>query len=650
MLARTNKKETRLILLGVIAVATTIRFWDFPSMQFMHDELSAVIRSQANSFSELIYKTKTTDVHPVGVPIFVHYWTKFFGTDTMIVKLPFIIFGLVSIYYSYKIAEKWFNSTVAILTCAFLATLQFPTMYGQLERPYATGMLFSVLMVWCWTQFFSCLPDRQVSENSKNKYAIGFVLFASLCTYNHYFSLLFAGLVGATGMFFLTKENWKKYLLMCVSVLLLFIPHTSILLFHLSIGGGGEESWLGKPQPDWLITFLKYLFHYSVYVYTLVGILFLAGFYFRNREKKVFDKMRIVALIWALFVPCLAYFYSITKAPVLQFSTFTFSLPFLLMFIFSFYGELKTSIKIAVVCVVMLVNAFTLFAERKHFPLFYKHPYEEMARISDKAVAAFGESKVSVAHFAMEGFVDFYFKKLGRSFKYYRVEKTDPKAFLEYLKNEKTEYFVAGNLPLEFLKLIKEQYPYVISKDEGFTFSVYCFSKNKPANEIKEKVVFSDTQFDAKSNYWDKKYEAHTKGSTPKTFFVGLDGSQEYAPGFTANLYDILSSRHNIINVSVEIQPREETDNPTLVLTIEDGKELLLWRGSEYLWYKKEEGKLNTVYVSNLFSGIDLKNHPYAKMKVFVWNRDKTSLSFRRLEIEVIESNPMIYGLYEPIE
>ena len=85
------------LLLFVIAVAAIIRFWDYSSMQFMHDELSAVIRSQANGFSELIYKTKTTDVHPVGVPIFVHYWTKIFGTNEMIVGLPFIIFGLISI-------------------------------------------------------------------------------------------------------------------------------------------------------------------------------------------------------------------------------------------------------------------------------------------------------------------------------------------------------------------------------------------------------------------------------------------------------------------------------------------------------------------------------------------------------------------------
>lgn len=617
-------------------------------MQFMHDELSAIIRSQANSFSELIYKTKTTDVHPVGVPLFVHYWTKMFGTDTMIVKFPFIIFGLISIYYSYKIAEKWFNPTVAILTCAFLATLQFPTTYGQLERPYATGMLFSVLMVWCWTQFF-------FSENSKNKYAIGFVLFASLCTYNHYFSLLFAGLVGATGLFFLTKENWKKYLLMCASVLLLFIPHISILLFHLSIGGGGEESWLGKPGPDWLITFLKYLFHYSVSVYVLIGVLFLASFYFRNREKKMFDKMRIIALIWALLVPCLAYFYSITKTPVLQFSTFTFSLPFLLMFIFSFYGELKTPIKITIVCLVMLVNAFTLFTERKHFPLFYKHPYEEIARISDKAIAAFGESNVSVAHSSMKGFVDFYFKKLGKPFQYLCVEKPDIKAFLEYLENEKTDYFVAGNLPLEYYQLIKERYPFVISKNEGFTFTVYCYSKIKPKEEIKETIVFSENQSEVfvtknKNSFWEKNARMSEDPVYPGVFYMELDSTQEYSTGFSAKLSDIVKSRHSILNVSAEISVGKEKSNPTVVVSIEEEGKPLLWRGSGHEEYKTKELFFNSIYVSHLFSGMDLEKHPTATIKIYVWNRDKKGALVRNFKVEVIESNPMIYGLSERIE
>ncbi|CAN5362798.1 hypothetical protein BH10BAC1_BH10BAC1_07650 [soil metagenome] len=636
------------LLLFVIAVATTIRFWDFSSMQFMHDELSAIIRSQANSFSELIYKTKTTDVHPVLVPIFVHYWTLFIGTSEIAVRFPFILCGLASIYYAYKIAKKWFNPTVAILTCAFLATLQFPTMYGQLERPYATGMLFSVLTVWCWTQFF-------FGEKSKNKYAIGFVVFASLCTYNHYFSLLFAAMVGATGLLFINKANAKKYILMCLSVLILFIPHVSILLFHLSMGSGEENNWIGKPQADWLLTFLKYLFHYSYLVYSLLVVLILMSFYFRKKEKKGIDKMRIVALVWALLVPTLAYLFSVFKSPVLQFSTFTFSLPFLLMFIFSFYGELKTAVKIGLVAIIILVNTYTLFADRKHDPVFYKHPYEEMARISDKAIAAFGENRVSVAHATMEGFVDFYFKKLGASFKYLRVDKPDTKVFLNYLENERTEYFVAGNLPLEYYQLIKERYPYVISKNEGFTFTVYCFSKIKPKEEIKEHVLFSENQseflsYGNKNQHWEKVSNTSEAAAYPGITYMRIDSTEEYSPGFSAKLSDVIKSKHSILNVSAEISTGNVSSNPTLVVSIDEDGKSLLWRGSEYQNYQTKKMFFNTVYVSNLFSGFDLEKHPNATIKIYIWNRDKKVALVHNFKVEVIESNPLVYGLYEPIE
>jgi Dolichyl-phosphate-mannose-protein mannosyltransferase len=631
------------LLLVVIGTAALLRFWNFSSMQFMHDELSAIIRSQANSFSELIYKTKTTDVHPVGVPIFVHYWTLLVGTSVIMVRLPFILLGLVSIYYAYKIAEKWFNASVAIITAAFLASLQFSTMYGQLERPYATGMLFSVVMVWCWTQFF-------FGEKTKTKYAIGFVLFASLSTYNHYFSLLFAGLVGVTGLFFLNKEKAKKYIIMCAVVLLLFIPHISILLFHLSLGSGGEESWLVKPQSDWFLMFFKYLFHYSKGVYVLIFVLFFASFYFRNKEKKISDKMRIIAFIWALFVPCLAYVYSITKTPVLQFSTFTFSLPFLLMFVFSFYKELKTPVKIVVVASIILINTYTLFANRKHDPLFYKQPYQEMAIVGANTIKAFGEKKVSLCFATMEGFVDFYFNKNTPPFSYLRLDKQTVTEFSSYLEKEKTDYFVAGNLPLENIQLIQQHYPYIVSKEEGFTFSIYCFSKTKPAVEIKEKTVFSETQFQTHSSKgWDEIKTIEDTCYTGKQRMM-VDSSKEYSAGFSSKLSSLIKNKHSILNVSAVIESDDETINPSVVIAIQDDKTNLLWRGRGYQEYKQAGKKKATVFVSNLFSGMDLTKHPNAVIKIYVWNRDKKQAFIYDFKIEVIESNPFIYGLYEPIK
>ncbi|MGZ4053939.1 MAG: glycosyltransferase family 39 protein [Bacteroidia bacterium] len=632
-----------ILLLFVIAIATVLRFWNISNMQYMHDELSAIIRSQTSSFPELIYKIKTTDVHPVGVPIFVHYWTMLFGKSEVVVKLPFILFSLIAIYYSYKIAEKWFNSTVAIITVAFIATLQFAIMYGQLERPYASGMMFSVLMVWCWTNFF-------FEEKNKNKYSIGFVVFASLCTYNHYFSLLFATVVSGTGFLFLNKENAKIYILMCFCVALLFVPGIPVLFSHLSAGSGGEASWLGKPQPDWFLTFTRYLFHYSSLIYFLVIVLFLLSFYFRNKERKIIDKMRVIALTWGLMVPVLAYLFSIYRTPVLQFSTVTFSLPFLLMFIFSFYGELKTSLKTAIVAVIMIVNCYTLCANRKHFSIFYKQPYEEMAIISKEIIDRYGEKNVSVAHSAIAGFVDFYSDKYGKKFNYFRVDKPDTKPFLKYLEDQKTNYFVAGNLPLEFIQLIKERYPYIIKKEEGFTFSVYCFSKIKPEKEIKEKLVFSEkNDFVKTSARWTEPKNVVENIQEGKVVCI-MDSTEEYGTTFSAKLIDIINSRNNIINVCAEISTNDSASDPTLVLEIHDESGSLLWRGNDYKSFVMDKEGFKKIYSSYLFSDFDFKKHPDAEMKIYIWNRDKKEARISNINIEVVESNPFIYGLYEPIE
>ena len=66
--------------------------------------------------------------------------------------------------------------------------------------------------------------------------------------------------------------------------------------------------------------------------------------------------------------------------------------------------------------------------------------------------------------------------------------------------------------------------------------------------------------------------------------------------------------------------------------------------------YSKQKGEKTMVYVSHLFSGLDMKKHPYAHLKVYVWNRDKKKVLVKNLMVEVLESNPRIYGLYEPIE
>src|SRR5690606_31293576 len=96
-------------------------------------------------FGELIDLGVCKDTHPAGVQVFLFYWIKLFGISEAAVRLPFVIAGILSVLLVYLIAKRWFNETVALLSAAAIAFLEFPITYSQLARPYASGLLFSLL-------------------------------------------------------------------------------------------------------------------------------------------------------------------------------------------------------------------------------------------------------------------------------------------------------------------------------------------------------------------------------------------------------------------------------------------------------------------------------------------------------------------------
>jgi hypothetical protein len=646
------------ILLSVILlVAAVLRFWNYSNIPYMHDELSALARTNFNSFSELIAKGARVDGHPVGVQVFLYYWTKLFGYGEMIVKLPFIICGLLSVVVVYRLSKFWFNSSVGLVASAFMAVLQYQVMYSEIARPYISGMFFSLLMVWYWSNYL--FGD----DEKKKRWLVGYILSSALCAYDHHFALLFAAIVGLTGTVFLNKKTWKGYLFSCVAIFVLYVPHLSIFFFQLNKGGvGGDGGWLGKPDMTWLSIYLKYVFHYSYVTYALVLLLVASSVFLYSKELKQQQKFRIISLFWFLLTFGIGYFYSIKVNPVLQFSTMIFVFPFFLIFLFSLFGKLKNTLKTIFVLSILIVGTTTLAITRKHFQVFYHQPYQEQILSANKIIEQIGDSKkATIELFVPPFFKEHYFKKYGKQFDcvYYNGfdETPNTKAFRDFVEKQTTDYFIAGNLPLEYFQIIKEKYPHMIYKEDGFTFSVYGFSKKESKDELKEKVVFSEkNDFNKHLSRWSvakNVFEVVHNGplyrnNGPKE--CKMDSTEEYGPTFTAKLKDIVNSRHNIINVSAEISSQDTSSDPTLVLEIHDGKESLLWRGGSYKAFNNKSRENNTVYVSNLFSGFDFKKHPNAEVKIYVWNRDKKEVWINNINIEVVESNPVIYGLYEPIE
>jgi hypothetical protein len=635
---RHSISSDNMLMLSLLGIAAVLRFWDYSNLPFMHDELSALMRADAPSFGQLITRARETDVHPIGVHLFLYFWQGFVGTAEIVVKLPFILMSIASVYLTYRIGSSWFSTTTGLLSAAFMACLQFTVMYGQLARPYASGLFFTLWFVSCWSRYLFSPSHEWLKVG-------GFILSATLACYNHYFSLLFVAIVGACGFFLLRKGRIMKYIYACITIIILFLPHIPITLEQLSAGQDQSEWWISRPDPSWIIHFLEYLFHFSIAEYILVVLLIALGFVWYNKTKTWYDKKRILCLLFFITPFLVIYFYSVSLSPVLQLSSMMFGMPFLLLFIFSFYGETPLFIKTAMLFAIIILSMYTLIRKREHFHVFYKQPYEQMAIMSNKVIAEKGPLNVSCALSIPEGFIDYYHEKHG-DFDFFHVQDHDMKEFRKFVDQQPTDYFVAGNLPGEYLCFVQEKYPYRIRKMESFTTWVYCYAKDSTQG-ARDSAIYSQTLSAPGKGLWSGNLAKTEDPKGKELPYVAVDSSLEYGPTFSDSLMKMIDSGYDEIWLSADLGSNDTASNPSLVLDIRDGDSSLLWKSSSFKPFHPKKGKAR-IYMVAYLRDVKLRKGGKPICKVYVWNSRKEILRLYDMKIEARKGNKYIYGLYEP--
>ena len=74
-----NRIKTQGLLIFILLCAAILRFYQFETAPFTHDELSALLRTNFSNFQELIAKGVAIDGHPAFIQVFLYYWTKLVG-------------------------------------------------------------------------------------------------------------------------------------------------------------------------------------------------------------------------------------------------------------------------------------------------------------------------------------------------------------------------------------------------------------------------------------------------------------------------------------------------------------------------------------------------------------------------------------------
>ncbi len=565
-------------LTGLTLAGFLLRISHTWSESITADEVSALLRLKFDSFGAMIEGGVRPDGHPAFTQVLLWFWIKVFGDSEFAVRLPFVLMGTASIWFAGMAAKRWFGTGTAIAVAASIALLQFPIMYSQLARPYACGLFFPMLAASCVSRFSS-------DEKIKWSHVLVFVLAAAGAAYSHYFSLLTTLLLGIFGVFLASKTNIVKYLVACLAAVLLFLPHIGITISQLGIGGiGGPGGWLGEPTPDFFWSHLIVIFDSSRGMTYLLLLVIAFSMIFNNAR---LNKKQIVTLLLWIIPMLTGYFYSVFVNPLLQHSVLLFSMPFFLMFVFSWFPNdddnvwqyrFGNALIIVLVCYITLYKPFRL---TNHFGRLNElvQVYKENA---DKGVTA-------VYNVDDPYFINYCAERLNVKSQFTFLKHDDAHSEMAQLRDRvmhaQGNYFIYGwstrESPPSALDIIAQEYPCLIERREWFNSAVYVFAR---AN-----VVHPDS-CDYHSTVLFYSFMNLHPGNTTSSWTAScgmsgdhftLDSSCQFGPMLTARVGDIMTNPDNEIVMHASVfTPKLRTSCVMVVEYMRDGKSLW-WTGMD---------------------------------------------------------------------
>lgn len=586
----------------VVVIAALFRFYHFDQWSLSNDELSALTRLKFASFGEMIQKgVQENDMHPMGVQSFLWVWTHLFGDSETVVRFPFVLLGIGSAILLYLTGRNMFGKAPALAAVAVFAGLQFPVLYAQLARPYSPGLFFSLLTTYAWSHM--CMVRKEWNLRD----AVVFVAGGCGAMYSHYFSFMFAGLVSLSGYFLLPRKDLLKYTACGIAMMLLYIPNLSVFIAQFSIGGlGGPEGWLGPPGKDALWNYLLYCFNESVVLLVLL-IIAAAIFAMIYKGNSSLRKNRVLALLFFLLPALIAYFYSVFKNPVFQYSILLFSFPFILLFMFSWFRPAAWRVwqYVQLLLLLAVTGYSTVVAEgfySRQFFAPFKLVAEKMAEYNRRFAPA-GEvlNAVNVIH------PDYIH--------YYSNRNTPVLKFAQYICNKPDDIIALRDLAAaskattlvhswcnnyhapELEWMLREYFPYMVQSDTFFNAGVVVFSKDSTAKRIKEPIPLYRFNRDFENISWDNDSLLKTQErSSGGRFSLLMTANNEFGPTSHLTASEMGISKDATLRFSCKSFADSLVKEFKLVVQVQRGETSVLWRGFDLAPYQIKAGEWFSVY------------------------------------------------------
>ena len=638
-----EKKENRIriiLLAAVLILGIGLRVWHIGQMHYANDELSALSRTNFSSLSETVEKGVIPDGHPALIQVFLYYWAHWVDYDDVAVKLPFLLAGILSLILMFFIGKEAGGWYAGLLAAGFAAVSQPFVYFSQVARPYAPGLLFTLLTV-----FFIQKILKKKESDIKLFFAAAVSL--ALTFYTHYFAALTTTLFWVMAFFAAPRKLKLKFIAYGLFAALLFLPHLPITLTQLSYGG---LQWLSKPDATLYEYLILYLFNYDFGLLAFTIIFFLFSL-MRVSDYKLLIKNTVLYFLPFVLTLVIGGFYSVYRAPVLQFSVMLFAYAFLVIYLFLFVKKYDNFGNRLFLLLIILNGWDSLVFKRAHFEVAYDNPFYKVAKFYvDNKQDNNSLPLITVAYHKF--YVGSYVANLDKNadtskvvFNYDPSQKIDK--FIDIINSLDADSVVIGfttGISKVYLSTYLRYYYPVLAACSDYA---YLFVKDGKNCDTKGTYVDTLNKFVLRPNglydyMWHNTESAEIKEDSitgEKYFFR----TGEWGVSFSENIKDLVKKSYNILVSSAIIQKKSAASELKLVAEIKDSTgNSMWWNGIKVFPSTKKQPVVVSAYLNDIkYKGTDI-------YKTYLWNAGKDTVKIYRQTVFVLRGKQDPYLIFLP--
>ncbi len=219
----------------ILLIAIALRLINLNQSFWLDETIQAII-----STKPLTAINWAADFQPPFFYFFTHFWMKIGNNSEWFLRLPSVVFGVLTVYWTYYLFSRMFNKTVGIISALLLATAPFSIYYSQEFRMYS---LFTMLVLFSWIFLWE-------------KRLVFYALTIAITLYTHYFTfiVIFSQLIY---VLFTRKITIYQYIKILCGALIPFLFWLPILQKQITSAQNLISVW-----PRWRevssVSFLKF--------------------------------------------------------------------------------------------------------------------------------------------------------------------------------------------------------------------------------------------------------------------------------------------------------------------------------------------------------------------------------------------------------